>query len=222
MIVVTIIFFVTVRLPRQDRSAQTMARLVSAAEDLLVETEFSRLSIDEIAARAGVTVGAFYARFRDKETFFRYLEQLIVERMQVLLKQRETALRTKGEVASDVRESVRSALGAAVAFYRENRGILRALVVRSRADPELRKRLDQANARHLASFLPALSAHLRRHSSPSSRDRLAFAIMLVTSLMREEILFGALLPRLKFSNHRLADELTRAFMAYLDFPETTE
>ena len=68
--------------PQQKRSQRTQARLLDAAEAALREKDFDKISIQEIATRAGVSVGAFYARFSDKETLReclidRYLENTV-------------------------------------------------------------------------------------------------------------------------------------------------
>ena len=46
------------RAPRQARSEATYRRLLDAAERLLSEESFDRVTVAEIAARAGVTIGA--------------------------------------------------------------------------------------------------------------------------------------------------------------------
>ena len=53
--------------PKQERSRATHARLLRAGAELLEEKSFDDVTIQESVARAGSSVGAFYARFRDKE-----------------------------------------------------------------------------------------------------------------------------------------------------------
>src|SRR5207248_3078174 len=54
------------RTPRQDRRAQTRAALLDAAERLWAERGIRGASLDEIAARAGLTKGAVYSNFASK------------------------------------------------------------------------------------------------------------------------------------------------------------
>lgn len=58
------------RLTREERRAQTQARLLGAAEALFVERGFHGTSVEEIAERAGFTRGAFYSNFEDKDDVF--------------------------------------------------------------------------------------------------------------------------------------------------------
>ena len=69
-----------VRAPQQARSQETLDRILDAAESLVTEKGFEDATVAEVARRAGSSVGAFYARFRDKTgllyaLYDRYLEQ---------------------------------------------------------------------------------------------------------------------------------------------------
>ena len=58
---------------KQDRSRQTAERIVAAALDLLGDRSFDQMKVTEIAARAGISVGGFYARFSSKDAVIDYL-----------------------------------------------------------------------------------------------------------------------------------------------------
>jgi AcrR family transcriptional regulator len=53
------------------KAEATRRALVGAARDLFGEQGFAATSVDEIARRAGVTKGALYHHFRDKDDLFR-------------------------------------------------------------------------------------------------------------------------------------------------------
>ncbi|WP_158257989.1 TetR/AcrR family transcriptional regulator [Sphingopyxis lindanitolerans] len=55
---------------RRERAASTHAKLVSAARELFAERGYHDTSTPEVVARAGVTRGALYHHFRDKEALF--------------------------------------------------------------------------------------------------------------------------------------------------------
>ena len=52
-------------------STANRERLVSAARALFAERGYAAVSVDEIAARAGLTKGAVYYQFKDKRDLFR-------------------------------------------------------------------------------------------------------------------------------------------------------
>jgi AcrR family transcriptional regulator len=58
------------RLTRKERQAQTRSSLMEAAAKVFARRGLQRASIDEVAAEAGYTKGAFYANFRSKEDLF--------------------------------------------------------------------------------------------------------------------------------------------------------
>ena len=53
--------------PQQERSRDTLRRIVKAAEELLQERSFSEISVDDIVEQASSSKGSFYQRFSDKE-----------------------------------------------------------------------------------------------------------------------------------------------------------
>jgi AcrR family transcriptional regulator len=54
-------------LTREARKAETRRALIHAAAELFAEQGMERTSLDEIAARVGLTKGAIYANFRNRE-----------------------------------------------------------------------------------------------------------------------------------------------------------
>ncbi|MFG1618899.1 TetR/AcrR family transcriptional regulator [Nonomuraea wenchangensis] len=60
-----------VRRSQHERTKATTSALVAAARELFVSDGFSATAVDGICARAGVTRGAFYHHFSNKEHIFR-------------------------------------------------------------------------------------------------------------------------------------------------------
>ncbi|MEU1390430.1 MULTISPECIES: helix-turn-helix domain-containing protein [unclassified Nonomuraea] len=60
-----------VRRSQHERTKATTGALVAAARELFVSDGFSATAVDDICARAGVTRGAFYHHFSNKEHIFR-------------------------------------------------------------------------------------------------------------------------------------------------------
>lgn len=56
--------------PLSPKSARTRARLIEAALKVIGEKGFHRATLDEIAARAGLTKGALYDKFESKDALF--------------------------------------------------------------------------------------------------------------------------------------------------------
>ena len=58
------------RLTRKEKQAETRARLLDAAEQVFLRSGLQGSSVEEIAAEAGFTRGAFYSNFKSKEELF--------------------------------------------------------------------------------------------------------------------------------------------------------
>jgi AcrR family transcriptional regulator len=58
------------RLTRKEKQAQTRERLLEAAERVFLRRGLKGSSVEEIAAEAGFTRGAFYSNFESKEELF--------------------------------------------------------------------------------------------------------------------------------------------------------
>ncbi|MGE0813435.1 MAG: TetR/AcrR family transcriptional regulator [Vicinamibacterales bacterium] len=56
--------------PKGDKRARTRARLLEAARDLIRETGYERTTLRAVAERAGMTSGAIYGNFKDREDLF--------------------------------------------------------------------------------------------------------------------------------------------------------
>lgn len=60
----------TQRLTRRERQAQTRSRIMDAAARVFAAKGLEQASVDEVAAAAGYTKGAFYANFQSKQELF--------------------------------------------------------------------------------------------------------------------------------------------------------
>ena len=59
-----------VRLSREESREQTQLRLIDAAQSVIAKKGLAATSVEEIAAAAGYTRGAFYSNFRSKSDLF--------------------------------------------------------------------------------------------------------------------------------------------------------
>src|SRR5262245_20786751 len=58
------------RKPKGDKRDRTRAALLEAARALIREKGFARTTLEEVAARAGMTTGAIYGNFRNRDELF--------------------------------------------------------------------------------------------------------------------------------------------------------
>jgi AcrR family transcriptional regulator len=58
------------RKPKGDKRDRTRATLLEAARALIREKGYARTTLEEVAARAGMTTGAIYGNFRNRDELF--------------------------------------------------------------------------------------------------------------------------------------------------------
>jgi len=63
------------RKPKGDKRARTRDRLLDAARDLTRERGFDRTTLEDVARRAGMTTGAIYGNFKNRDELFMALAE---------------------------------------------------------------------------------------------------------------------------------------------------
>ena len=61
--------------PKGDKRIRTRARLLAAARDLVREKGYEQTTLEDVATRAGMTSGAIYGNFKNRDALFMALAQ---------------------------------------------------------------------------------------------------------------------------------------------------
>jgi AcrR family transcriptional regulator len=207
--------------PKQGRSRETLKRLLDATRELLDDKNFDDISIAEIAKQGGSSVGAFYARFKDKDMLLDHLAVLYVEDVIAWDAGRDV---DKGRKPMPLNKVIRETVTVLVSSHRRHRGALRAILLRSMRG---RGSAQIDRARAYAGPPAALVGEIKKrrgeinHPNPDTAVRLALAM--VTGLVRERVLFPELDPRapdlVPITDAVLVEELTRAVLGFLGVEE---
>jgi len=131
-----------------------MERLLSAAETCIVEVGFERATIAEIAKRADSSVGAFYARFSDKDALLRCLTDRFIFEAKATM---DLALRPEVWGDKTVQELCEGLLGFMSEVLEQRRLFIVALSKATMSDPALAE-FRGALSMHAAAGLSALVA----------------------------------------------------------------
>ncbi len=208
-----------VRPPQQARSQETLDRILDAAEVLVTEKGFADTPVAEVVRRAGSSVGAFYARFRDKDALLHALYERYFEQA---LATADTALDPARWEGACIREILSAVVGFLVEIYREQCGLIRAFVIRDHLDPEFQARRERLS-HHVNSRLSALLlARSDEIAHPDPERATAFGLTRVFSTLESVMLFGEMrFGALSLSDDALASELTYACLAYLGAHQRT-
>lgn len=204
--------------PQQARSRESLKKLLRAAQEVLGQKGLEGATIPLIAQHAGLTPGAVYRRFRDKDAL---LEAVILR----MLKRQEEGIRAAmtPEMARQIPLAVfaEQLVHNMLVSYRRQAGLIRAMRQFSQArlhTPFFRKaaKLEVSSYHYLVELF---LEHRDEIPHPEPKIAISFAVMMLISTLMELVvaegdlkLWKTLLPR---DDAGLKAELLRAFLGYL-------
>ncbi len=199
--------------PLQERSRVSQDKLIKAARDLIEEKGFAKASLREICRRAGLTSGAFYARFSSKQDLALHFLEDIGRRSEEIQENFATDLSSLG-----LAPAVKQMFTALTGYYRTESPVLRGLVAIYQTDPEVAQAARRLNDRYLRPIQLILEHGITiNHPNPPQALRLAFLCTLaalVEVVLNQHLLSDA--DAYAYDDETLAAELTRMFLNYLD------
>ena len=131
--------------PQQDRSRLTRTRLIEALMALLETHEFRDIGVQDIAERAGTSVGTVYRHFANKEDFLNTLLKMRIDRIEARLSI-ETA-----PIPPDwsLEKILAIALQQSLTQVEADAPILRTLLTHRPIQPELNKTMEELQSQAL-------------------------------------------------------------------------
>ena len=207
--------------PQQERSRESLRKLLKAVAEVLGQHGVEGTTIPRIAAHAGLTPGAVYRRFRDKDELLETTILGILERQDERLKLGLTPAMA-AKIPLDV--FAEQIVGGMVVTYRANAALLRALrqFTQGRANSAFLKKAAKLEVRSYERLVDLILANRKDIRHPDPRMAVSLALMMVISTLYEVVVMPAsvkdwkgLLPK---DDQALKRELTRAFLSYLEVP----
>lgn len=172
---------------QQARSRRTLDALLEALDGLLKDRPFDSIGVAELSRAAGVSTGAFYARFRSKD-------DLLPSLYQSYLRWLDTLCESELDPSSWIRLKPDARVERTVDFictsYEARPWLLRAMVVHSRKRPPeaATPNMTSPQARLLRRLVDLLAPDTTGSRSAIRKD-LEFAVYSAMTLAREVILF---------------------------------
>jgi AcrR family transcriptional regulator len=171
----------------QARSQHTLERLLDAAETIVIAEGIDAVTVSRVAREAGSSVGAFYARFADKDAlvrcvFERFCDQAVATARAVMdpARWRDVPLE----------EALETMLQFMLRMLHERRLLITALLHGSSRDPALTAlghRLHRVITEALVTMLDERDSNL---AHPDPATGLSMAVWLVISLTESRVLLG--------------------------------
>src|SRR5262245_5711723 len=205
--------------PQQDRSRESLRKLLKAATEVLGQHGVAGATIPRIAQHAGLTPGAVYRRFRDKDALLEAAILGILERQDERLKAGLTPAMSAKIPLEVFAEQI---VGGMVVTYRANAALLHAMkhFTRGRADTEFVKKVTKLEMRSFERMIDLVLARRKEIRHPDPRIAVSLGLMMVVATLHDLVVspirirdWKHLLPK---DDQALKRELTRAFLRYLE------
>ena len=204
--------------PQQARSRESTRRLLKAAAEVLGQHGLEGTTIPRIAQHAGLTPGAVYRRFPDKDALLEAVVIGILERQEERMRVAFTPDLVRQVPLAVFAEQLVSSM---LVGYRANAGLLRALrqFSQGRFYTPFCKRAAKLEMRTIQHLVELFLLHRDEVKHPDPPLALSFALMTLTSTLVELILadhdlkyWQAVIPK---DDQSLKRELLRVFLSYL-------
>lgn len=204
-----------IHVPRQARSRETLTRLLDAAEAVLREGGLEAATVPAIAERAGLSVGAVYRRFPDKDGLLRAVHDRTLHRFREM---NDTKMAPELFAGATLSQWVAGMIRGLLFVYRQDRRLMQAMqeFAETHADPAFRARAADTNRAALERFTALLTSKAAEVSHPHPETAARFALLTIGLILRRLVLAGQPAPGLELGdNVSLEDELTRLVLGYL-------
>ena len=204
--------------PQQARSRESSRKLLKAAAEVLGQHGVEGTTIPRIAQHAGLTPGAVYRRFPDKDALLETVIIGILERQDERLRISFTPAMARQIPLAVFAEQL---IGSMILSQRANSKLLRAIrqFVQGRDHTLFCKRAVKLEMRTLQYVVDLFLEHRKEIKHPDPRLAISFALMMLSSTLIELILvdhdmknWQAVIPKDDLSLKR---ELLRSFLSYL-------
>jgi AcrR family transcriptional regulator len=195
--------------PQQNRSRETRARILAAADTLLREQGVDGFSIGGIATLAGIPIGNIYRRFEGKDDILQALKDAVAGRIAV-------AVRSAVESSSnhDLPLFVEAFADAITGVFSSDEELHRALFDPRVASPKMLETGQNVRMMIYSHFRSGLSSHIRQLDSEVTERATKVAFSIITNAALTKVRGQDPVMR-DFSWADIKREYSRATVAYL-------
>lgn len=204
--------------PQQARSRESLRKLLKATVEILGQHGVAGTTIPRIAAHAGLTPGAVYRRFHNKDVL---LETAILSILEGQDKFLRVSLSAEAAAKVPFAALAEQVIGSVVVSYRANAGLLRAVrqFLQDKEGTLFWKKAAKLEMRTFE-YLVGIFVSSGEIKHPDPRGAAALGLMMIIGTLWEVVvipgdirLWKSLLPK---DDKALQGELTRSFLRYLE------
>jgi AcrR family transcriptional regulator len=208
-----------IRPPRQQRTHQSLERILDVAERLLRDKSFDDIHVRELALRAETSVAAFYRRFNDKDGLLHALHERRCEEAFATADDAFNPARWEG---SGIEEILRTIFPFLIEVMQPNASLYRAIYQRAITDDLMRERAMKLNRYVMSGLSDLLMARRDEIHHPNPAAAISFALTQAVALLVQQYTVGIRdMGPVPLGDDVIADELAASCVAYLGVAKTT-
>ena len=170
---------------QQRRSQETTVALLEAAAVMLRERSLDELSIEDLCKRVGVTIGAFYGRFENRDAFFSALMSLAATKALAAVR---AAVADEDNPGTGLEEACRRIVEVAVNVVRRNVGVVRAASQYESIYPERWGTIRTTGSAMVDLAKPLLLARMGRGRVAAKERSIGFAFQMMFGTLINAVL----------------------------------
>jgi len=201
----------SVRIPQQNRSRERRLRIIETALDLFSAKGLNKTSTNEIALKAGVSIGTFYSYFENKKTLFLEILKSHLDNFITGI----YALRI--DDTTPMKDIIRDHIVKAFQTFEINPAFHKEALVMKFSDPDVRRLFDNVEQEQLV----IISSLLGHYYPGKAQEDLALVAKVAHSAV-ENVAHYVMFLNSPFSRDRLMDELTEMIHSYVSNLQGTE
>lgn len=205
-----------IKKPVQVRSLKTQEKILDAFEALLKDYFLDDITVRQIAKKAGITPGALYRRFENKEA----LLPVLYARYEIRLNKWAREMWTKEALSrhQTVKERILHVVEQHLNFYRENAPMIKTLYLTARTSGrDIQNIREQERKEIYQQILAPIWEGTHTKPLENQGEKARFFILVLLTTIGERILFGDQRPAklLEMRDEYFCGELTSCLYKYL-------
>jgi AcrR family transcriptional regulator len=199
-------------LPKQQRSQDTQHKLLNALHLCLQNKFFEHITIKELAEQAGVSVGTFYRRFKDKESLLPLLYQDFGNDLS------QWVTRLELLEFENLEKAVEKMSLETYQFLSTRKSVFRTLHLNSRLRSELLDSDKSVDRKVIYQRLTGILLRFKQEITAIDQSKVAsIAIFMMISSLLDKVLYPTLTPAIacEIDDKQFSIELPKIILPYL-------
>ncbi len=196
----------------QGRSKQRRDELINAGMELMRHKNFADISIIELTASCGYSVGTFYSRFEDKESFFNAAQnEAIKVNLEKLTAEFQGDFWRTASNKDFFRKMVDIIVDGLLGPYR---GIIKASIILSGSNPQVWVPIRESGVSIREIIIDRMKDRFLKNDPARSIETMEFAMQMFYGTLVQAILNDP--GPVHFEDENLRENLTRMLVTYTE------